>query len=309
MMEKRNETEKKLRELSIDGCEIIGEGAIGKVYRLDDETIIKVFAPGVPLEVVQEEKNIAKNAFIAGVPTAISFDVVKVGESYGAIYEMLRAKTVSAFINEHPERAAEMGRRMGTLLKELHKMPVDENKFVNVRNLFKERVRRMEKYLSKEETDKLMAVYESLDTRKTILHGDFHPKNIMYTEENDELLFIDLADMGYGHPLLDLGATCLVMEIFGRFTPERLPHYIGLDYKTSLAIWENILSEYFDAGSLEEAKTLADIYGQAKFVQFPVIIPDMSEKSAMGFLMGSRARGFLNKDFDITPALNSNLKF
>ena len=303
------EQEKKMRELSVAGCEVIGEGAVGKVYRLDDETIIKVFAPGVPLEVVQEEKRIAKNAFVAGVPTAISFDVVKVGESYGAVYEMLRAKTLSAFIRENPDRAAEMGRRMGRLLKELHKIEVDTNKFVDVRALFKERVRRMEKFLTKEETDKLTAVYDCLDERNTVMHGDFHPKNVMYSEKNDELLFIDLADMGYGHPLLDLGATCLVMEVFGRATPERSPHFIGLEYKTSLEIWENILSEYFDAADIKEAKILADIYGQAKFALFPAIIPNMPQNDVMGFVMGARARGFLNKDFDITPALKTSLKF
>ncbi len=303
------EQEKKMRELSVAGCEVIGEGAVGKVYRLDDETIIKVFAPGVPLEVVQEEKRIAKNAFVAGVPTAISFDVVKVGESYGAVYEMLRAKTLSAFIRENPDSAAEMGKRMGHLLKELHKIEVDTNKFVDVRALFKERVRRMEKFLTKEETDKLTAVYDCLDERNTVMHGDFHPKNVMYSEKNDELLFIDLADMGYGHPLLDLGATCLVMEVFGRATPERSPHFIGLEYKTSLEIWGNILSEYFDAADIKEAKILADIYGQAKFALFPAIIPNMPQNDVMGFVMGARARGFLNKDFDITPALKTSLKF
>jgi uncharacterized protein (TIGR02172 family) len=232
-----------------------------------------------------------------------------VGESYGAVYEMLRAKTLSAFIRENPDRAAEMGKRMGRLLKELHKIEVDTNKFVDVRALFKERVRRMEKFLTKEETDKLTAVYDCLDERNTVMHGDFHPKNVMYSEKNDELLFIDLADMGYGHPLLDLGATCLVMEVFGRATPERSPHFIGLEYKTSLEIWGNILSEYFDAADVKEAKILADIYGQAKFALFPAIIPNMPQNDVMGFVMGARARGFLNKDLDITPALKTSLKF
>ena len=163
--------------------------------------------------------------------------------------------------------------------------------------------------ISKEEADKLMAVYDSLEARKTVLHGDFHPKNIMYTQENDELFFIDLGDMGYGHPLLDLGSTCLVMEIFGRSTPERTPHYLGLDYETSLTLWENILSEYFGSENTKKAKILADIYGQAKFALFPVIIPGMPEKDIFGFLMGSRAKGFLNKDFDISPALNIDIDF
>ena len=35
--------ERALRCLSIDGCEVIGVGGVGTVYRLDDDTIIKVF--------------------------------------------------------------------------------------------------------------------------------------------------------------------------------------------------------------------------------------------------------------------------
>ena len=31
------------RRVSVDGCEVIGQGANGKVYRLDPETIIKVY--------------------------------------------------------------------------------------------------------------------------------------------------------------------------------------------------------------------------------------------------------------------------
>lgn len=306
MTEKGQETTKKMRELSIDGCEIIGEGAIGKVYRLDDETIIKVYAPGVPLEVVREEKNIAKAALVAGVPTAISFDVVKVGDSYGAVYEMLHAKTLSSFIMEHPEQAEEMGKRMGRLLKDLHKISVDTNKFVNVCDLYKERVHRMEKYLSKEETDKLFSVYDSLEERTALLHGDFHPKNIMYM--NDELIFIDMADVGYGHPLLDIGSTYLVMVHFGKTTPERVPHYIGLDYETSLKVWNSMLTEYFNTEDIEEAKILASIYGQAKHALFPAIIPKMDEGGIHWFVSEARKNGFFNKELDISAALNPRIR-
>ena len=38
--------ERALRQLSIDGCEQIGVGGVGTVYRLDGDTIIKVFREG-----------------------------------------------------------------------------------------------------------------------------------------------------------------------------------------------------------------------------------------------------------------------
>ncbi len=67
---------KKLREISVDGCELIGSGGYGKVYRLDRETIAKLYIPSVSLGMVQHERDTAQKAFLLGVPTAISYDVV-----------------------------------------------------------------------------------------------------------------------------------------------------------------------------------------------------------------------------------------
>ena len=293
--------EKKLRELSVEGCELVGEGANGKVYRLDDETIVKVFTPGVPMKVVQEERDIARAAFISGVPTAISYDVAKVGDSYGAVYEMLHAQTLSAVIKEHPERTEEMGRRMGRLLKELHSTPAKTDKLVDMLGVYKDRIRKMEKYLTKEETDKLRAVYDSLESRQTMLHGDFHSKNIMYM--NDELIFIDMGDVGYGHPLLDIGGSFLGMMHIGRSNPAMVPHYIGLDFETVTKVWDNMLLEYFGPDHVEEGKLLAEIYGEAKYTLTPTFYTAMTEEMAQNLVARVRQNSFLSKDFDIEPAL------
>lgn len=35
---------KRLREISVEGCEQIGAGVSSRVYRIDDDTIVKVFS-------------------------------------------------------------------------------------------------------------------------------------------------------------------------------------------------------------------------------------------------------------------------
>ena len=75
--------ERALRQLSIEGCELIGVGGVGTVYRLDDDTIIKVFREGTTMGEVSKEITMSKEAFVMGMPTAISFDIVKVGAQYG----------------------------------------------------------------------------------------------------------------------------------------------------------------------------------------------------------------------------------
>ena len=83
---------KKMRRISVDGCEIIGRGFYGTVYRIDEETIVKVYKSADSLSMIQNEKRLARLALIAGVPTAISYDIVRVGDSYGSVFELLRAK-------------------------------------------------------------------------------------------------------------------------------------------------------------------------------------------------------------------------
>ncbi len=296
--------EKKLRELTVDENNVIGEGANGKVYRLDDETIIKVFAPGVPMNVVKEERDIARAAFVSGVPTAISYDIARVGESYGAVYEMLNAKTLSAVINENKDRAVEMGCRLGKLLKELHRTLANKEKLTDMLEVYKDRAHKMEKYLSDTELDKLISVYNALDSRSTMLHGDFHPKNVMYMD--DELIFIDMGDVGYGHPLLDIGGSYLPMMHIGKFKPDLVFKYIGMDFDTATRVWDSMLLEYFGEEHLEEGKILAEIYGEAKYMLMPFIYTKMTDEIAVNLIARTRQNGFLSDSFDITPVLTSN---
>ena len=91
------------RRVSVDGCEVIGQGANGKVYRLDPETIIKVYLNPNSLPDIHRERELARKAFVLGIPTAIPYDVVKVGDGYGSVFELLNAKSFGSLIAEHPE--------------------------------------------------------------------------------------------------------------------------------------------------------------------------------------------------------------
>ena len=101
--------------LSVEGCELIGQGANGKVYRTDRETIIKVYKNPDALLEIHRERELARLAFVAGVPTAIPYDVVRIegsgeaesgtaeaGDSkratYGSVFELLNAKNFARLL-------------------------------------------------------------------------------------------------------------------------------------------------------------------------------------------------------------------
>ena len=70
------QVERALREIDVIGATVVGKGRSSTVYRIGDETIVKLYAAGVPLEKIRQEMDLAKKAFVAGVPTAISYDMV-----------------------------------------------------------------------------------------------------------------------------------------------------------------------------------------------------------------------------------------
>ena len=117
---------KALRNMSIEGLEIIGKGATGSVYRIDNDTIIKVFNKNIKLNMIKRENEKAKNAFLFGVPTAISYDIVKVGECYGVVYEMLNADDLVNVIQKDREHLEDHIRDFALKMREMHTIEVDD---------------------------------------------------------------------------------------------------------------------------------------------------------------------------------------
>ena len=101
--------EKGYRIVSVEGAEEIGRGANGVVYRIDQDNVVKVYKDGNALEEIRHEREVARKALILGIPTAISYDVVRVGDHYGSVFELLNATSFSKILAEHPGTGGSLG--------------------------------------------------------------------------------------------------------------------------------------------------------------------------------------------------------
>ena len=241
------DVKKALREISVEGCELIGFGGYGKVYRMDAETIAKIYKSNLPIEFVDHERNISQKAFLLGVPTAISYDVVKCGDSYGVVYELLNAKTVAGVMKDERERVTEMSSRCATLLKELHGIEVsDKDEIPSRKQNFFEWADKISEFLTDEENDKIKGFISNIPDRRSFLHGDFHAKNIMV--QNDEFVLIDIGDAAYGHPVFDI-ATQLVAYLIAPkrpgMTKERIEGFLGFNADDLDKYWGTFCCTYF----------------------------------------------------------------
>lgn len=240
--------ERAMRRLSVEGCRLIGIGGVGKVYRLDGDTIIKVFREGTTMEEVQKEITLSKESFVMGMPTPISFDIVKVvsssrenDECYGLVYELLQAQTLSTYLKNHPGELDVCARKYADLFRQLHEIEVPAD--FNVPSA-KENERRQILYISRyfpeEKVNMLLAILDHIPDGNRLLHMDLQTKNAMM--QDDELMLIDMGEIGYGHPLLDLGhAYSAMVNFVGDY--EKV---IGLPREMGQRLWDMAMDYYME---------------------------------------------------------------
>ena len=100
---------KALRKIDLDKCEKIGFGGNGAVYRVSEDEIVKVNYNPSTYATLDLELSKAKEAFLLGVPTAISFDLVDCGEGRrGVVYETIKSKSLGETIQNNPELMEEL---------------------------------------------------------------------------------------------------------------------------------------------------------------------------------------------------------
>lgn len=250
------DVKKALREVSIEGCTKLGSGANGTVFRLTKDEMIKVFRPGMTLEEIEAEREASRRTFLLGVPCAIAFDTVKVGDSYGTVYEMLNAATVQERIREKTERLPELAAATARLLKELHGTEIPTGQLPPADRLLHSTIDKLTEDFTTDELEKLHTLYNSIPAMDRFVHNDYHAKNVMETGDG-ELMLIDLGDAGAGNPLIDLIHCCFIYQMMGSGLKEHTDDemsFIGLTYDELKEFWKIFLETY--CGSAEKAASL-----------------------------------------------------
>ena len=251
---------KALREVSVDGCELIGSGAFGKVYRLTPDQIVKVFQPVMTLDAIERERQASRSAFVFGIPCAIAFDTVIFGDSYGNVYEMLNARTIAEQIRKTPETLPEYARRSADLLHVLHDIDVPKGSLPRASDLLHRNIDLARDIFTPEEIKTMYKIYNAIPEGNKFVHNDFHVKNIM--ESNGELLLIDLGDAGAGNPIIDI-IHCMMVYVInpvGRTFADSDMGFIGLTYGEMRAFWEIFSAHYW--GSSAKAERVNKVIGR-----------------------------------------------
>lgn len=262
------DVQKAYRRVSVEGCEVIGKGANGEVYRLDPETIVKVYLNPDSLDDIKRERELARRAFVLGVPTAISYDVVRIGDSYGSMFELLNAKSLAKLIAEEPENLDKFVGDFVGLLKTIHSTELKPGEIPDIKDTVYGWLSRVEGHIDGARFEKLKKLVDATPDTCTMIHGDYHPKNVMM--QNGEALLIDMDTLTEGHPVFEFGSIFNAFMGFSTVDHTTVEHFLGIKYDISVQFWKKTLRLYFGTGDeakLEEYENKARLVGYLRLLQ------------------------------------------
>ena len=273
--------EKAYRRMSVEGCEFIAKGANGAVYRYDDETIIKTYFAKDALPAIKQERENARKAFVLGINTAIPYGIVRVGEGYGTITELLSATSVTKLIRANPDDMTQAAKYYIDMLKTVHSIEGEAGELPDMKETALAWADFVSAHIPADQGKKLRALIEAVPKQNTLLHGDYHTNNIMV--QNGEPLLIDMDTLCMGHPVFEFGSMFNAFIGFSEHDHQNILDFMGYSFETATKFWNMALKMYLGTEDEDVCRSVAKkamIIGYTRILRRALRRPEEAESSA-----------------------------
>lgn len=257
------------REVDLNDWVEFGGGFMGRSFynKNDDSIMMKIYNEFVDPIMIARENKVAKAVKDMGIPTPEPGDLVRCDKLLGVTFKTVKnKKSMARAISENPEKVEEHAINFAKAAKYLHSIKGDGNIFPDVKDYFREQLK-VNDYLNNDQKNKITKLLDSIEDRKTCLHGDLSPGNIIYNEKG-EIMFIDLSDFMYGNPMFDIGTTYLACV---DTIDEAAKNIFHCSHDLLYKFWKKFIREYFGVSTdkeIEEIEREASTYLGIKFIFF-----------------------------------------
>ena len=273
--------EKAYRKMSVEGCEFIAKGANGAVYRYDEETILKIYFAKDALPEIKQERENARRAFVLGINTAIPYGIVRVGEGYGTVTELLNATCVSTLIRNNPEDLSEAVAYYVDLLKSIHAVEAEDGDLPDMKETALDWAAFVSAHIPPEQGSKLRALVQAVPKQNTLMHGDYHTNNVMV--QNGEPLLIDMDTLCMGHPVFELGSMFNAFLGYSELDHQVTMSFYGYPHEAAERFWSLALQQYLGTEDEETCRAVAEkamVIGYTRMLRRAIRRPNEADSPA-----------------------------
>jgi len=187
---------------------MVGVGNTAEVFDYGEGKVCKLFYQGYPEEAVEREYRNAKEVERLGFPVPKVVEIVESEGRTGIVYEKIVGKSMLECIFENPGEADAYLEQFVHLQKEwLKDVPKQSASVLS----YKEYLKVLIKGDGQSVEVSLLDEINSLPEGDMLLHGDFHPGNIMITPEH-RYVIIDFMNVCRGPALYDIARTYVLLK-------------------------------------------------------------------------------------------------
>jgi uncharacterized protein (TIGR02172 family) len=273
--------EKAYQRMSVEGCEFIAKGANGAVYRYDDETIVKTYFAKDALPEIKQERENARRAFVLGINTAIPYGIVRVGDGYGTVTELLSATSVTKLIRANPDDLTAAVKHYVGMLQSIHATQVGDGEVPDMKETALDWADFVAAHIPADQGKKLRALIEAVPKQNTLLHGDYHTNNVMV--QNGEPLLIDMDTLCMGHPVFELGSMFNAFVGYSELDHQNMLEFFGYSFETAGRFWKMALQMYLGTDDEAVCQSVAEkamIIGYTRNLRRSIRRPDEANSPA-----------------------------
>lgn len=234
-----------------EGCPEIGYGATSTVYLLPDGTVCKIFNPEYSFEEIRRESRTAESAWRLGIRVPEPFGMVRDGDRIGIRSEFVSGSSLAELLSGPEDCYDRVLPEYVRELKHFHETKAGTGNFISAGDTYLEKIEALSgtAWYTPEELKKMERLVRSVPDRDTLLHGDYHPKNILVRD--GELCFVDLGDTCVGHPIFDFAMIANTHFIIPSVNPSYAGKFFAVDPRIMLRLWDDVFRLYFSGVSQE----------------------------------------------------------
>ena len=193
-----------MNQISAD--QLLARGRTADVYAWDTHHVLKLFQPWFALDNIQYEQRIVQKVIASGVEAPAVGELIQVDGRHGLLYERVSGLSMETMFLRRPWKLFTYARILARLHARMHERIFDQS--IPAQKLRIQNKISQAQGLSAPLRAKLLHTLESLPEADRVCHGDFHPANVLLSEEDATV--IDWIDAARGNPLADVARTSII---------------------------------------------------------------------------------------------------
>jgi uncharacterized protein (TIGR02172 family) len=184
---------------------LIGRGLTAEIYAWNEGQALKLFNAGISRRTVEYEANLTRIIHATGLPVPAIGEIIEIDGRFGVEMERLAGISMLDMLTRSPWKYPFLARKLAELQADMHTRRVPE--LPPLGEVLARKINQADK-LSQNVRQAALRALESLPEDDKLLHGDFHPGNILLTKHGP--MIIDWIDASRGRPILDIARSSLL---------------------------------------------------------------------------------------------------